>query len=168
MLEKLDCCGKGAYVGHGAGHSGAHGRSESRPAVEAEPAEPEEDCSKDDIGGIVGLVREALGAPALALAQVDGNRKASGTRGDVHGGTTCEIEAAGDEDPSGGVPGPACNGVVYECGPDEYEDEEGPEAGAFCYGADGEDRAVRSRIIRGSGLQIRGRSGKGDFISLET
>lgn len=66
-------------VGHDARLGSAQVRGKGRPAVETEPAEPEEDCAKDDVGGIVGLVREALGSIAGALSEVDGDRECGGS-----------------------------------------------------------------------------------------
>lgn len=93
----------------------------------------------------MGLVREALGAPPFPLAEVDRDGESGGTRGDMDGCATCEIEPAGDEDPPFGVPGPACDGVVDDRRPDEDEYEEGAESGTFCNGANSEDGAVRDR-----------------------
>lgn len=56
----------------------------------------------------------------------------------MHGGAAGEVEAAEEEGPAVGVPGPAGDGVVDDGGPDEDEDEDGAEAGAFGEGADGE------------------------------
>lgn len=103
----------------------------------------------------MGLIRQPLGAPPLPLSKIDGDGETSGSRGDVHGRASGEIEATGDEDPAVRVPCPAGDGVVDECGPDEYEDEEGPEARAFCYGADGEDRAVSSDFGPGKEIFVR-------------
>lgn len=87
------------------------------------------------------LVREALGAPPPALAEVEGDGEAGCAGGDVHGGAAGEVEPAHDGGPAVGVPGPAGDCVVDDGGPDEDEDHEGAEAGAFGDGADGEDGA---------------------------
>ena len=58
----------------------------------------------------------------------------------MDGGAAGEVESAEDEGPAVGVPGPAGDGVVDDCGPDEDEDGDGTQAGVFGEGADCEDR----------------------------
>jgi hypothetical protein len=58
---------------------------------------------------------------ASPLAQHDRVGESSAAGRDMHWGSTREIETSHLEDPSGGVPGPACNRVVDDGGPDEHE-----------------------------------------------
>lgn len=125
-------------VGDDARLDGAQVRGERRAAVEAEPAEPEEDGAEHDVGGVVGLVREALGAVAAAAPEVDADGERGGAGGDVHGRAAGEVEPAEDEGPAVGVPGPARDGVVDEGRPDEDEDEDGADARVLGERTDGE------------------------------
>mgnify|MGYP007051637637 CR=1 FL=1 len=75
----------------------------------------------------MGLVRKTLSAVALALAEVDGDGESGGSGNDVDGGSSSEVETTEDEGPASAVPGPACDGVVDDGGPDEDEDEKRAE-----------------------------------------
>jgi hypothetical protein len=69
----------GSNVGNNAGHDGAGVGSKSGTTVEAEPANPEEDGSKNDVGDIVGAVRQAADlAVAGTLSEHQGIRESSG------------------------------------------------------------------------------------------
>ena len=57
-----------SQVGDDARLDGAEVRGEGGAAVEPEPPEPEEDRAEDDIGRVVGLVRETLGTVPATLA----------------------------------------------------------------------------------------------------
>ena len=120
-------------------------RCEGRAAVEAEPAEPEEDRAQHDIGRVVGLVRQALCAIPAALAEVDGDGECGGSGGDVDGSSTGKVEPAEDEGPAVGVPCPAGDGVVHDGRPDEDEDHYGAKLAPFGDGANGEHRTARIR-----------------------
>lgn len=133
----------GSEMGHDAGHDGTHVGGERRAAVEAEPADPEEDRAEHDVGDVVGSVGEAVGVRvAGALAEHDGVCESCGAGRDVDGGSTGEIEAAHFEGPASRVPGPAGDGVVNYGGPDEHEDHAGKHATSVCGGTDGERGAV--------------------------
>lgn len=41
---------------------------QSRASIEAEPAEPKEDRAKDNVGGVMWLIRQTLSSVATALA----------------------------------------------------------------------------------------------------
>ena len=90
------------------------------------------------------LVREALGAVAAALAEVDRDGERGGAGGDVDGGAARKVEAAEDEGPAGRVPRPARDGVVHDRGPDEDEDHDRAEP-----------RALRERADREHGRDRR-------------
>ena len=77
----------------------------------------------------MGFVCQSLCSIATALAEIDGDGERRSTRRNVHGGTAGEVEAAHDEGPAVGVPGPVGDWVVDDGGPDEDEDEEGNEDG---------------------------------------
>jgi hypothetical protein len=53
----------------------------------------------------------------------------------VHGCSAGEVETAHFEGPARGVPGPARDGVVDYCGPNEDEDAAGEESAAVGCGA---------------------------------
>lgn len=125
-------------VSHNARLSRTQVRGKGRAAVEPEPAEPEEDCAEDDVGGVVGLVREALCSVAGALSEVDGNSQCGGSGGNVDGRAAGKVESAHDKAPAGGVPGPARDGIVDEGAPDKDEDCDGAETATLCETTEGE------------------------------
>jgi len=51
--------------------------------------------------------------------------------------TSCEIKTSQDKDPTLGVPGPACDGIVDNRCPDEDEDTAWEHASALCCSANG-------------------------------
>ena len=65
--QTAHACGQ---VGDDASHGSAQVSTEGRSTVEAEPSEPQEDCTEDDICGIVRLVGKPLSAIATALAKI--------------------------------------------------------------------------------------------------
>lgn len=72
VVEKApgDTTDRGGNVGDDAGHDGAQVSSEGRAAVEAEPANPQEHGSEDDVGHVVRSVRETGGlGVASSLAE---------------------------------------------------------------------------------------------------
>jgi hypothetical protein len=129
----------GRQVGDDAGISRSQVGGQGRAAVEAEPAKPQENGSEDDVGRVMGFVRETLGAITAALTEIYGNGEGSSTRDDMDRGTSGEIETAEDEDPTLGIPCPVGDWVVNDCGPDENEDHEWAEATALCDGTDREN-----------------------------
>lgn len=107
-----------------ASHDGAHVGGERRAAVEAEPADPQEDGAEDDVGDVVRAVRQAGGlGVAGSLADHDGEGERGGTGRDVHRSATGEVEASHLERPAVGVPGPVRDRVVHYGGPDEHKDD---------------------------------------------
>lgn len=87
-------------VGNDAGHDCAEVGRKRRTTVEAEPSEPEEDRAKDDIGSVVGLVRNRLGSVPVTLAEVESNRERGCTTADVDRSATSEVEFTEHERPS--------------------------------------------------------------------
>lgn len=81
-----------------------------------------------------------LSAVATALAEVKGDSKRGGTRGNVDGGSTSEVETAEDEGPAIRVPGPIRDRIIDERCPHENEDEDGAETGTLGEPTDGERR----------------------------
>ena len=75
------------------------------------------------MGDVVGTVVELLGTVTASLSQHVRVAQGSASRGNVDGGSAGKVQAAHVEDPSGGVPGPAGNGVVDDGGPDEHVDD---------------------------------------------
>lgn len=74
----------GSQVGDDASLNGAQVGGESAAAVESEPSEPEHDRAENDVGGVVWLVRETLGAVAAALAEVERDGESGSSRRNVH------------------------------------------------------------------------------------
>jgi len=134
-----DTADGGGEVGHDASLDGTKVGGESGSTVEAEPAEPEEDCAEDDKGSVVGLVSETLGAVAASLAEVHGDGEGGSTGRDVDGRSTGEVKTAHDERPSVRVPGPACDRTVDNSQPAEKEDHDGTDLGSLGETTDGED-----------------------------
>ena len=136
-----------AYASREVRHDARLGRTqvcgEGGAAVEAKPAKPEEDGAQDNVGSVVRLVREALGAVAPALAEVDGDGERGGPGRDVDGRTSREVKAAELERPPIGVPSPAGNGVVNDRRPDEHEDHDRPETTTLSNGANGDHGTAR-------------------------
>ena len=112
------------------------------------------DGAEYDITGVVGFVCETLSAVSATGAEVDGDGKSGGTRGDVHGSSSSEIETTHDVGPSLGVPGPARNRIVDESGPEEDEDNHGSESTALRDGTDGEDWAETGCLMKRVGSAV--------------
>jgi hypothetical protein len=126
-------------VGNKASHDSAEVGSEGRATVEAEPADPEEDGAKDDVGDVVRAVGKAINlAVAGALAEHQRVGEGSGAGGNVDGSTTGEVETAHLERPALRVPGPVGNGVVDDGGPDEHENDAGQHAATVSSSANSE------------------------------
>lgn len=110
-------------MGNDTGHDGTQVSAERGTAVEAKPADPEEDGADDDVGDVVGPVGETveIAVPA-AFAEHDRVCKSRCPRRDVNRCATREVEAAHFVDPPSRVPGPASDGVVNESSPNEHKD----------------------------------------------
>lgn len=138
-----EAAARGGQVGHVAGHDGAEVHGQRGAAVEAEPADPEEDGAEDDVGHAVRAVWEALRlGVARSLAEHDAVRERAGARGDVHRAAACEVVRGQLVQPAVCVPRPVGDGVVYYRRPDEDEDDGGEDAAAVGNGADGESWPV--------------------------
>ncbi|KAI3476989.1 hypothetical protein L1887_61419 [Cichorium endivia] len=113
-------------------HHGLHGTqvgAERRAAVEAEPAEPEEDGAEDAVADVVRAVRQLLRAVTLALAQEDRDGERSRAGRDVHGRTTSKVKTTHHVGPAKtDVPGPVGDRVVDDRRPAERKDHHGPQA----------------------------------------
>lgn len=134
-------------VGDDAGHDGTQVGGEGRAAVEAEPADPEEDGAEDDVRDVVGAERQAVQLRvASALAQHERVGESSSARRDVDGGTTGEVQATQDEGPAIAVPGPVGDRVVDDGRPDEDEDNGGQDAGAISSRTERDSRPVDARM----------------------
>ena len=79
----------------------------------------------------MGLVCEALRSVSAALAKIDGNGQCGGTRRNMDGCTTSEIETTENERPAVGVPRPTSDGIVNYGRPDESKKDGGTQACAF-------------------------------------
>lgn len=139
----------GGNVRDQAGHDGAEVGGEGAATVKAEPADPEENGSEDDMGDVVGAVGEAVGlVVAIALSEHQSVGEGSSTGADVNRSATSKVEAAHLEGPAVGVPGPVGNRIVDNGGPDEDEDNGGKHAGAISGSANGEGRAGKIMLVR--------------------
>lgn len=142
-----DTTDRSSEVGNDTSLDGAEVGGKSGSTVETKPAEPEEDGAKDDKGSVVGLVCETLGAVASSFTEVDGDGEGSGTRGNVNGGSTSEIETTHVEDPSLRVPCPACDRAVDDGQPAEEEDHDGADFGSFGETTNGEDTSDELLLV---------------------
>ena len=162
----------GREVGDDASLNGAEVGGEGRTAVETEPTEPQQDRAKNDVGCVVGLVRESLGAIASALTEVDGNRECGSARRDVDGRAAGEVEATHDERPTVRVPRPAGNRVVDYRRPNEGEDDGWPETSTFRnsterdHWSDGREHELED--AEGNGWDTRAADGRLFEDTLET
>ena len=144
---------RSSQMRHHTSHNSAHIRAQRAPAIEAEPADPQEDSADNNVGDVVRAVRQAMGVVvAVTLAEHEAIRERRGARGDVHGGAAGEVEPAELEHPAGGVPGPAGDGVVDDGGPDEDKDYAGEHAAAVGGGSNGEGGAGRVLLVDYGGV----------------
>ena len=129
----------GSEVGDVASHNGADVHGQGGTAVEAKPADPEEDGAEDDVGDVVRAVGQAVVVVvAGALAEHEGVGEGAAARGHVDGATAGEVVAGQVEEPAVGVPSPVGDGVVDDGGPDEHENDGGKHAAAISDSADSE------------------------------
>lgn len=137
--DPSDASDRSSQVGHEAGHDSAEVHAQCRAAVEAEPADPEEDGADDDVCDAVRAVRQAaVLVVAGALAQHDAVGEGAGSRGHVDGTAAGKVVVGQLGEPAVCVPGPVGDGVVDDGGPDEHEDDGGEHAAAVSDGTDGE------------------------------
>lgn len=83
------------------------------------------------MGDVVRAVVQFLSAVASSLSKHVGVGKSSASRGNMDGCSTSKVKAPHLEDPTGGVPGPACDGVVDDGGPDEHVDDTWKHSATF-------------------------------------
>lgn len=119
---------------HG-GHDTAQVGSEGGAGVEAEPADPEEDGARHDVGRIVRTVVELVCPVASALSKHHGIGQGSAARGDMHGGATGKVQHTHLVRPSIRVPSPTGDGVVDNSGPNKDEDDAWEHAATLGDGA---------------------------------
>lgn len=123
----------GGEVGVPRGHDRAQVGAEGGAAVEAEPAEPQEDGAEEDEGDVVRAEVEHHLLLALAEHKRVGEHGHAG--GDLDGPAAGVVHDAVHEAPAVGIPGPAGDGVVDDRGPAEGPDEEGQDTAALGHGA---------------------------------
>ena len=102
----------------------ADSRVKSRATVESEPAEPDQNGSKEDESRVVRLAVRRV-TSSLALAQNKRICQACPTGCDVNGSTTSIVKRRQVKEPSVGVPGPGCDRAVDDRGPAEGKDQTG-------------------------------------------
>lgn len=136
----------GGELGVVAGHDGADVHAQGGTAVETEPADPEEDGAKDDVGDIVGAPgHTGVLRVARTLSEHQGVGQGAGTGGDVDRTATGEVEGAELEQPAVGVPSLVGNGVVDDGGPDEHKDKARQDAAAVGDSTDSQGRRDGSK-----------------------
>lgn len=127
-------------VGVEDGHGGSDRRVERRPTVEAEPPKPDEASADEDEGGVMGLAVNFVafvnalaedegvceGRPEVGVSRVEESVKWEEKRegdlpsgSDVNRASTSKVQRGKVVQPSVGIPGPACDGAVYDGGPAE-------------------------------------------------
>ena len=129
---------RGSKVGNDASLNSAEVGRKSRSTIETEPAEPEEHCSKDDVGCVVRLVRKTFSAIAAALAEVNRNSQGGSTRANVNRSSSSKIETSKNVRPSVGVPCPAGKRIVDNGCPNENKNEGGSQTTTFSDGTNSE------------------------------
>jgi len=115
----------GSEVGVPASHGSAKVGTEGRSTVEAQPSEPQENGAEGDERDVVGAEVEHH----LLLAATENHRVGEGTAtgNDLDGTSTSVVESTPLEEPAVDVPGPVCNGAVYDGGPQPDEDHHGDQ-----------------------------------------
>jgi len=108
-----------------------NGGVESRTSVEAEPAEPDEDRSKENQGSVVRLAVRWL-TSTLALAEHEGVGQTCPARSNVNRSASSVVERRQVEKPSIGIPSPAGDRTVDNGGPEESEDQARQDASTLC------------------------------------
>jgi hypothetical protein len=73
----------------------------------------------------------ALLTRMLSLSKNHGIRESGPSRTNVNRSSTGKIQAGKFVEPAIGVPGPACDWAVHDCGPEETEDERWDDTAAF-------------------------------------
>lgn len=128
----------GRNVSDDASHHSAQVRSQGAASIKAEPPDPQEDRSEDDVCNVVRPVGEALDlGVTVALAQHDGVCQSRSARRDVDGRAAGEVEAAELEGPAVCIPRPVGNRVVDDRRPDEDKNKGRQHAAAVGDCADG-------------------------------
>lgn len=136
-------------LGDDASHDTTEVSREGGTTVEAEPADPEEDCAEDNVGDVVGTVVELVGAVAATLSEHEGVGEGSGAGRDMDGSSSGEIETTHVEDPAGRVPRPARKRIVDDGGPDKHEDDARKHAAALSSGTNGEGNTGNRELVFG-------------------
>ena len=124
----------GSQVGVPASHDSAEVGTESRATVEAQPSKPQENGTEGDERDVVRAEVEHH----LLLAATEDHRVGEGgaTGNNLDGSSTSVIEASPLEEPAVCVPGPVCDGAVYDGGPEPNEDHHGNKTTALSNATD--------------------------------
>lgn len=132
------CC----EVGDDASGNSTQVSTESATTVEAKPAHPQEDSSDYDVGDIVGAVGKTMEITvSTSLAEHERVCKSRSAGRDMDWSSSCKVKTSQFEHPTCRVPCPTCNWVVYERGPDEYEDDTRKHAASISCSANGQGRS---------------------------
>lgn len=136
---------RGRQMGDDAGRDGAQVGAEGRTAVEAEPADPEENGPDDDVGDVMRPIRKAMEVGvAASLAEHDRIRESGGPGRDMNRRSSGEIQPAHFVHPAGRVPRPAGNRIVNDGGPDQHEHHARQHPTAIGGGANRQGRSART------------------------
>jgi hypothetical protein len=124
----------GGEVGVPASHGSAKVGTEGRSTVEAQPSEPQENGAEGDEGDVVRTEVKHH----LLLAATEDHRVGEGTAtgNDLDGSSTSVVESTPLEEPAVDVPGPVCDGAVYDGGPQPDEDHHGDKTTALSNATD--------------------------------
>lgn len=137
-----DTSNRGSQVGYNTGHGSAQVGREGRTTVEAEPTEPDE-------AGTDNNVRHGVGAEVAVVTGTTAEDKSIGksstTRRNVDRGTTSEIQTTHHKAPSGRVPCPAGDEIIDKGCPEENEDEGGEDAATLGSSTDGQGGSQASK-----------------------
>lgn len=135
--KPCDTGDRGGQVGGGDGHSSSKGSGEAGATVEAEPSEPQESGTEDDVGDVVWLEEQPLCAVSTSLSEVVGDDETSDTGADLDGTTASVVEDTPIVGPTLRRPDPVCDWIVDEGSPDEGKDDKGPYASSLTGGTNG-------------------------------
>lgn len=122
----------GVPAGHGCPEVGAEGRA----AVEAQPAEPQEDGAESDEGDVVRS--EVEHHPFVSATEDPRVGHGRHTGDDFDGPAAGVVEDSVVERPSVDVPYPARDGAVHQCRPEEGEDHRRHDTTTLGRGSDNE------------------------------
>lgn len=140
-----DASDAGSQISNDSSHNSTQVSSQSRTSVETKPADPEEYGADNNVSYVVGAIVELLGAVAPSFSEHIRVCECGATRGNMHGSSASKVQTAHFIGPSRSVPGPAGDGVVDECGPDEHVDDAWEDPASFSNSSNGKCNPIPSK-----------------------